>query len=74
VSLRPPPGALYAPTTSQTAAGRRGIQRGPRVAANVIVQCDHCGCTDDAEHRIGRTRHEGCRGTYRAYGHVGGAA
>jgi hypothetical protein len=73
--MRPPPRALFGPTTSQPAAGRRGIQRVSRVAANVIVQCDGCGVTDDAEVRNCRAVHQGCGGTFRAYGHVdkGGA-
>jgi hypothetical protein len=38
------------------------------VQANVISQCDGCGATDDAEHRIGIERHKDCGGTFRLYG------
>lgn len=68
--MRPPASALFSATrTEQPAAGRRGIQAAQRkVQANVISQCDSCGATDDAEHRIGLERHAGCGGVFRLYG------
>ena len=68
--MSPPRTALYGPPrTEQPAAGRRGIQAARRkVQAGVIAQCDACGATDDAEHRIGRDKHEGCTGRFRMKG------
>jgi hypothetical protein len=68
--MNPPRTALYrAPRpTEQSAAGRRGIQAVRKAQANVIAQCDGCGATDDAEHRVRRERHEGCVGRFRFYG------
>lgn len=70
--MSPPRTALYGATrsTEQPPAGGRRAEKAARrrLAASVIAQCDGCGATDDAEHRIRRDHHEGCGGRFRLYG------